>query len=155
MKLPYIEETSQSRIVTETFYGYNNHLKIAINEFADMENISCRDYPMIGTRPKRGTAAALTAPQGMISKDALLYVDAGKVFYNGAEVTGLTLTPTGEKQIVSMGAYAVFFPDKKYLNTADLSDHGGLDAAWTAEADTVPLAMHRQVSSLPFPSRHT
>lgn len=136
MKLPYIEETSQSRIVTETFYGYNNHLKIAINEFADMENLSCRDYPMIGTRPKRGTAAALTAPQGMTSKDALLYVDAGKVFYNGAEVTGLTLTPTGEKQIVSMGAYAVFFPDKKYLNTADLSDFGGLDAAWTAEADT-------------------
>lgn len=91
---------------------------------------------MIGTRPKRGDRGGATAPQGMTSKDALLYVDAGKVFYNGAEVTGLTLTPTGEKQIVSMGAYAVFFPDKKYLNTADITDHGGLDAAWTAEADT-------------------
>lgn len=132
MKLPYIEETSPSRIVTETFYGYNNHLKIAINEFCGMENLSARDFPMIGTRPQRGTIASLTAPQGMISKDALLYVDAGRVFYNGAEVTGLTLTPTGEKQIVSMGAYAVFFPDKKYLNTADLSDYGSIDAAWSA-----------------------
>lgn len=36
MKLPYIEETSQSRIVTETFYGYNNHLKIATTNSRSM-----------------------------------------------------------------------------------------------------------------------
>ncbi len=136
MRLPQIQETTQSRVVTDTFYGYNNHLKIAINEFADMENLSCRDYPMIGTRARRSTVMQLQNPQGMIAKDALLYVDDGRVFYNGAEVTGLVLSKVGVKQIVSMGAYAVFFPDKKYLNTADITDHGGLDAAWAAESTT-------------------
>lgn len=135
MRLPKIQETSLSKAVTDTFYGYHHKTKIAINEFYEMENLSDREFPMLATRVRRGTKTQLQNPQGMISKDALLYVDDGRVFYNGKEVTGLTLTASGEKQIVSMGAYAVFFPDRKYLNTADLSDYSGLDAAWQAAED--------------------
>ena len=36
------------------------------------------------------------------------------------------------KQLVSMGAYLCVFPDKKYLNTADLTDYGSMEAHWRA-----------------------
>lgn len=132
MLLPELKRPQAgSRDITE-FRGLNRLPGAEENEFRFMKNLWGGDYPLLSTRPRRGTAAQLRTPQGILTKDALLYVDAGKVIYNGKEITGLTLTPTGDKQIVSMGAYAVFFPDKKYLNTADLSDHGSLDASWEA-----------------------
>lgn len=36
------------------------------------------------------------------------------------------------KHLVSMGAYVVIFPDKKYINTLDLSDFGNLEASYTS-----------------------
>lgn len=41
-----------------------------------------------------------------------------------------------QKQLVSMGAYLCVFPDKMYLNTADLTDYGSMEAAFTAAEDT-------------------
>lgn len=136
MLLPTLKRPQAGSRDIAKFLGLNRLPGAEENQFRDMENLWGGDYPLLSTRPRRGTAAALTAPQGILTKDALLYVDAGKVIYNGAEVTGLTLTPTGDKQIVSMGAYAVFFPDKKYLNTADLGDYGALEASWAASDTT-------------------
>lgn len=36
-----------------------------------------------------------------------------------------------DRMIVSMGAYLVVFPDKKYINTVDESDYGDLEATFT------------------------
>ena len=120
----------------QQFYGYNAMPSAQEGEFAWTENLWGGDYPLLSTRPQRGTLTTLANPQGLIAKDALLWVDDGTVYYNGYAVSGLTLTKDGVKQIASMGAYAVFFPDKKYLNTADLSDCGSLDAVWEAGAET-------------------
>ena len=38
------------------------------------------------------------------------------------------------KQIVSMGAYILIFPDRKYINTKKLTDFGSIEAHYTAEA---------------------
>lgn len=131
MRLPYLQELDTARQMTDVFRGYNHNLRIRDGEFYDMKNLSSDNYPVLAPRAKRGTYAAASNPQGLIAKDALLYVDDGTVYYNGYAVAGLTLTRDGVKQIVSMGAYAVFFPDKKYLNTADLSDYGSLEASWS------------------------
>ena len=131
MRLPYLQELDTARQMTDVFRGYNHNLRIRDGEFYDMKNLSSDNYPVLAPRAKRGTYAAASNPQGLIAKDALLYVDDGTVYYNGYAVAGLTLTRSGVKQIVSMGAYAVFFPDKKYLNTADLSDYGSLEASWS------------------------
>lgn len=131
MRLPYLQELDTARQMTDVFRGYNHNLRIRDGEFYDMKNLSSDNYPVLAPRAKRGTYAAASNPQGLIAKDALLYVDDGTVYYNGYAVAGLTLTRDGVKQIVSMGAYAVFFPDKKYLNTADLSDYGSLEAEWS------------------------
>ena len=136
MLLPDMKKPQAGGRELQQFYGYNAMPSAQEGEFAWTENLWGGDYPLLSTRPQRGTLTKLTNPQGLIAKDALLWVDDGTVYYNGYAVAGLELTKDGVKQIVSMGAYAVFFPDKKYLNTADLSDHGSLDAVWEAGAET-------------------
>jgi hypothetical protein len=54
----------------------------------------------------------------LITKDSIAIVDGENVIYNGHTIEmGLT---DGVKQLVSMGAYLVIFPDKKYINTGYL-----------------------------------
>ena len=136
MLLPDMKKPQAGGRELQQFYGYNAMPSAQEGEFAWTENLWGGDYPLLSTRPQRGTLTKLANPQGLIAKDALLWVDDGTVYYNGYAVSGLTLTKDGVKQIASMGAYAVFFPDKKYLNTADLSDCGSLDAVWEAGAET-------------------
>ena len=136
MILPELKRPQAGGKEFQQFYGYNAQQSAQEGEFSDMENLWSGDFPILSTRPQRGTVTALRNPQGLIARDALLYVDDGTVYYNGYAVSGLTLTKDSVKQIVSMGAYAVFFPDGKYLNTADISDYGSLDAAWEAGTET-------------------
>ena len=77
--------------------------------------------------------------QGIIAKDALYWVAGGTMYANGYP-TGLTGLSSGEKQLVSMGAYICVFPDKKYLNTMDLTDFGSMEASWS-DTQTVTYSM--------------
>ena len=129
MRCPTLTEISQSREMVSVFGGYNHNMRIGENEFFYMQNMSSDDYPMLSTRRRRGAVMQMTTPQGLLAKDAMAYVDSGKLYYNGAEVTGLTLTE-GEKQLVSMGAYLLIWPDKKYLNTKNLTDYGSMEATY-------------------------
>lgn len=134
MYYPTLNPIAQSRLITETFGGYNHNLKIYGGEWYDETNLSSSYYPLFSQREKRGTVSTLTSPQGMIAKDALMYVDGASLVYNGSAVSGVTLSTAAgmiPKQIVSMGAYAVVFPDKVFVNTKDLTDYGTLDATFT------------------------
>lgn len=135
MYLPTLNEIAQSRINTEVFRGRNHNMRIIHGEWYDEQNLCASYYPLFSQRNKRGIINQLTAPQGMLAKDALMYIDGSSVIYNGYPVNGITLSTDADmlpKQMVSMGAYAVIFPDKVYINTADLSDCGSLDAKFTA-----------------------
>jgi len=77
------------------------------------------------TRPARGETAVLSKPNGLTCRDALVWVD-GTALYVGGEKTGLALSD-GEKQLVNMGAYLLIWPDRKYINTQDLSDFGSME----------------------------
>lgn len=49
---------------------------------------------------------------------------------------GLSTSPEDcPKQLISMGAYVIIMPDKKYINTADLSDFGNIEASYTSATD--------------------
>ena len=68
--------------------------------------------------------------QAIIAKDALYWVDNGVMYANGYP-TGLTGLQTAKPtELVSMGAYICVFPDKKYLNTAKLTDFGSMGTVW-------------------------
>lgn len=82
-----------------------------------------------------------TRLQAIIAKDALYWVENGTLYANGY-ATGLTgLQTAQETQLVSMGAYICVFPDKKYINTLDLSDYGDMGSDLTLRQVNVTYSM--------------
>lgn len=129
MKYPKLRVPKTSRQMVDSFRGYNHNLRISDGEFFDMENMTSDYYPVLSPRKKRGVYAEPANPKGMISKDSLCYVDGSEFVMNEYRIDmGLNEEP---KQLISMGAYVIILPDKKYINTADLSDFGSIDAEVT------------------------
>ena len=128
-RLPNLQGGASTRVVTDAFRGRNHNIRIADGELYETYNLSADHYPLLSTRRPRGVKATLTNPAGMLEKDALCYVAGGTLFVNdlATSVTGLS---SGEKQLVSMGAYIVIFPDKRYYNTENPADSGYLEASW-------------------------
>ena len=129
---PKLKQGRTTRVMIDAFLGYNHNPKIADGEFYETLNLSNRYYPLLATRQKRGLLnRTFTNLQAVIAKDALYWVDNGTLYANGY-ATGLTgLQTERETQLVSMGAYICVFPDKKYINTQDLTDYGSMGADWS------------------------
>ena len=155
------EEASRDYITG--FFGYNHNLQIKEGEWYDMENCSSDFFPALSPRKKRakfltpnaqytngyfdsngiwqeetGTTDEIDHCNGIISKDALCYVN-GKYFCINNYKIDLGLTD-GEKTLVSMGAYVIILPDKKYINTINYSDKGNIEAEWITN-DGVDLTL--------------
>lgn len=125
-----LPENPTSRAVIDVFRGYNRTQKNRDGEFWDTVNLSTEHYPNIATRRRRCMRGGFTDLQAIIAKDSLCWVDNGTLYVNGS-ATGLTGLQTAvETQLVSMGAYICVFPDKKYLNTRNLTEYGDMGAAW-------------------------
>lgn len=133
MKLPILNELPTSREMIEVFGGYNHNLRIGEGEFYDMKNLTSADYPVLSPRPKRGIYASPLATQGMIEKDNLCYVDGRDFVTDGYRIDMGLSTEEGNnvKTLISMGAYVIIMPDKKYINTTNLSDFGNIEASVT------------------------
>lgn len=129
MEVPSLNTIKTSLQAQAAFGGYNHNAQIGDSEWYDELNMTSDDYPLMSPRHKRGTYASPANPQGLIAKDALLYVDGSSVVFNGYTIDiGLsTDVEDCPKTLVSMGAYVIILPDKKYLNTADLSDYGDIE----------------------------
>lgn len=131
-----MKSAGEQRTAVRRFLGLDRREGAALGSFADMENLCPDGFPALKVRPKRGTVANLTGyAGGMTVKDALIYVDGTHLYVNGLK-TALELTE-GDKQLVSMGAYLIIWPDKCYLNTADLSDYGSLESEMTTTGSVV------------------
>lgn len=145
MYYPTLNSSKGIRQVIDTFAGYNHNLKIQDGEFFETENLTCEYFPMLANRRKRGTLEqAFSKLQAVIAKEALYYVDNGSLYISGnpsALMTGLqTSRPT---QLVSMGAYILIFPDKKYYNTLDPTDKGSMEADWSYTGDVTYTMCHQ------------
>ena len=125
MFLSQLPAQRQQRATVSTFLGYDARPRTPLGAFARMENLTSEGYPTLLVRRRRKAAAVLRQPHGLAAKDCLIWVDGSTLYINGASVS-LPLT-SGEKQLVSMGAYLLIWPDKKYVNTQDLSDAGSLE----------------------------
>lgn len=146
MLFPALSEQTQTRISTETFVGYDHRQRILPGSWYEETNLTAAHYPLFSQRRERGFIKALEQPLGMLAKDALMYIDGSTVYYNDLPVSGIRLSTDADmlpKQLVSMGAYAVIFPDKVYINTADLSDCGSLENRYDAGSLGVSLTMCR------------
>lgn len=115
MRYPTLYTKENNRQMVDAFKGYNHNLRIGDGEFFDMKNMTSDHYPVLSPRKNRGVYASPTSPTGLIAKDALCYVDGSKFVINEYEVDmGLNDEP---KQLISMGAYVIIMPDKKWVNT--------------------------------------
>ena len=131
---PILTASEESRQTIDTFAGYNHNLRIGENEFYDMLNLSSDVAPVFSPRRARGLYRGSVNVQGLIAKDSLCYVDGSCFVMNGYPVDmGLsTREDSCPKQLVSMGAYVIILPDKKYINTADITDYGNIEASFTS-----------------------
>ena len=137
MKYPTLPSNNSSRQIVEYFKGYNHNLRISDGEFFDMKNMTSDYYPVLSPRGKRGFYVKPASPQGLIAKDEICYVD-GSEFVMGQQRIDMGLSVAAKdcpKQMVSMGAYVIIMPDKKYINTVDLEDFGDIEASFTSNTD--------------------
>ena len=134
MQFPFLTPSRQTRIVTDVFTGYDHRPRVADGAFYQTENLSSRQYPLLCTRPRRGIVKTLVKPGGLLGKDSLCRVEDGTLYVNqlATPVTGLS---AGEKQLVSMGAYVLIFPDKRYYNSEDPTDFGFMEAELTLSGE--------------------
>lgn len=139
---PTLTETYTTQQVIDAFHGYNHNLKIGDGEFYDMQNLTSSYYPLLANRQRRGTVAQLSAPSALLGKSKLAYIDGSRLYYGGEDLTAY-LTDAGAaistdetmlpKQMVSMGAYIVIFPDKLYINTEDYTDCGSIETKYSTD----------------------
>ncbi len=132
MKFPKLRVLEASRQMVDTFKGYNHNLRIGDGEFFDMKNMTSDHYPILSPRGKRGVYSSPDSPNGLIAKDALCYVDGTEFVINEYRVEmGLNDEP---KQLISMGAYVIIMPDKKWINTIDTTEFGNIEAEITTSS---------------------
>ncbi len=127
---------STSDRTISVFGGYNRNLRIADGEFYDMNGLTSSYYPLLATRHRGAQFSG--APSGaanIFAKEKLIYIANNIVYYGGAAVPGLRLTTyQKERTLISMGAYLLIFPDKKYLNTNNIADYGDMGASFSTAA---------------------
>ena len=132
MFFPMLKKIGLEKMTVTDFPGLDRRETARIGGFREMRNLCGEGYPTLRTRQARGLIATVTKPGGLTAKDALIWVDGTRICVNG-ETAGPVLTE-GEKDLISMGAYLIVFPDKVYLNTKDLTDYGSLECERIASA---------------------
>ena len=135
MIYPTLTEQATERKMVDAFRGYNHNLRIGSGEFYDMENMTSTNYPVLSPRTRRGIYAEPKNAQGLISKDSLCYVDGADFVMNENRIDmGLsTAEEDNPKNLISMGAYVIILPDKKYINTKDITDFGNIEATFVSQ----------------------
>ena len=133
MFLSQFKAPAQQRVTVSKFGGYDARRRTPLGSFARMEDLTGDGYPTLSVREKRKTIAARDKPNGLAAKESLIWGDGRTLYSNGLAID-LALTD-GEKQLVSMGAWLLIWPDKLYINTKDLTDFGSLENKRVTEGE--------------------
>lgn len=133
--LPYLNEIKTNRTVVLDFKGYNHNQSINDGEFFNMQNLSSSFYPVLSLRKPRGTVQELTSPKGLFAKNKLAWVD-GTSFVYDSKTKGQV--ENSEKKFVSIGAYILIFPDKKYYNISS-GEFGSLESSYNTTSSVTVI----------------
>lgn len=133
MRYPTLKEIPSTRDMIDVFKGYNHNVRIGEGEFYEMTNLSSDNYPTISPRKPRGTYIEDNrAIYGMLARgDELWFAKYSKICKKTAtefEEYALGGIDPGIKTMISMGAYIIIMPDKKYINTANPEDKGDINS---------------------------
>lgn len=143
---PTVYDLEKSKEMISTFGGYSHNSVIPDNCFFEETNMGGEEFPLLSPRNKRAYFNVRgDRLHGVFGKSKLMYINNGRLYYGGNAVEGINFPDiNGERQLVSMGAKVLVFPDKVYINTADLTDYGSLEAEFiTDEGMTVTCSLAR------------
>lgn len=130
---PFMTPIKQFTENVNVFSGIDKRARIPEGKFSDMENMSSHKYPLLSTRNKRHIVEVGSADKGdiagMISKEKMCYVRGSGVIMGGGWID-MGLNPTANHTLVSFGSYIIILPEKKYINYADTSDQGDIEAVF-------------------------
>lgn len=138
-RLPELYADDISREMLNKFRGYRHELACDEGQMYDMQNLTSDFYPMLSTRPGRSVFAEPINCQGIISKDVFCYVDGPEIVIGDQRISlGLSTDPAKcPKRLISMGAYVIIYPDKKYINTKDTSDSGSMECEFVSSGNVI------------------
>lgn len=122
MTLPFVEETAYTRDDITRFGGYNNSETCSEAESHDEENMaSDRSLLLTPREPRLVLSEDINFVKGIHVNNGLLVIRRDPdnfdnvLYFNDTRIA--QLPGTGERQMCSMGAYVIIFPDKKRFNT--------------------------------------
>ncbi|MDR2665037.1 MAG: hypothetical protein LBC21_02020 [Oscillospiraceae bacterium] len=128
--LPMLPRGSGLRKLTQvSFGGYNHNLYAGDGDIYDMHNMTGDYAPVLSPRSPRVLRAELARPNGIFSRDGLMYADGTDLYYGG-ELVGEVADSV--KTFGEMGAYIVVLPDKAYYNVLT-GEFGRVEASATSE----------------------
>ena len=155
MYFPTQQSIEKQRNMIGEFGGLNLNSSIQENEFSKMKNMSSNAYPLLSPRERRTVIKSFNLNKKVSSfnfKEALVYSaydesisDTLHFFINEQEVVfeNMSLIEGNKKRtVVGMGAYAVIFPDKKFVNLLDISDSGDIENEFQhdcSDSDTIKI----------------
>jgi hypothetical protein len=154
--LPKLRPVQSGRSTVDVFSGYNHNNRIGDGEWWDMKNMSSALYPLASPRHQRGTKVEANINiQGIVVNGGLCYLDgSGFVLPNG-DFRDLELL-SGKKTLVTMGAYVIILPDKKWINVAkcmEEGDHdtseeyGDIEAEFSGSVDVTPCLANGDIDT--------
>lgn len=128
MLLPKLNEIKQKTIIQNEFRGLDTNIFPDKYGFTEMKNLTYEDYPVFSSRKKRGFIKKLTKPNGIFSKNGLVYADGENLYHNGNFIANIN---DGKKQFVSFSEKLIIFPDKIMVdfNTGEVEN---LEASFTS-----------------------
>lgn len=141
MHYPKLKSRPAGRQMLDIFRGYNHNTRISEGEFYHMENLTSDAFPLLSPRNRRGIRCSPASPQGLIARDELCHVDGSAFVLGDTRVElGLSTDPAHcPKRLVSMGAWVIILPDKRYINTLDIRDFGDIEAVFETEGEVTLL----------------
>ncbi len=118
MEFPFLPGQALTCHRYTAFGGLDRTAGAKLPSFAQMENLTADAYPVLTPRLPR-TRVLEGDIQGLSTDNGLCYVKDGRFYLAGSPVlSGLS---AGEKTLISMGAKVIILPDKKWVNTVDLT----------------------------------
>ena len=128
----YLRSPRTEKVYVGEFKGINRTASAEDGYFYRSENMSGKAYPAASVRGRRAIIRPLTSCDGFCGDDTLIWVENGKLYYGGNELSDVHLTE-GRKEILRLGSYILVFPDLVYRNISDPEDSGSISHSYTAE----------------------
>ena len=159
--MPELYEERATRQMTSVFGGLNRGARIPDGEWADMQNLTSDQYPLMATRAPRfrmdkieidenGTVIpsrpyALTVRSYAETEgDGTLHNCEGAVWLDGdllcfgsgrhVDLSEYGLSHAKEQKLLNFGAYIIVYPAMIYVNTVDMEDLGWIGDIITKES---------------------